>query len=92
MVYRKPLNTMGLLGMLFGSSPKTKSDFDAEIAKLQGELAIAKQTLRSNKEWNRTSAKKTGIHRDILNVESNIRYLTTRIASLKAARAKAPKG
>lgn len=89
MVYRKPLNTMGLLGMLFGSSPKTKSDYDAEIARLKGELANAKLLLKQAKEFNKEN-KGRGVRR--ATNEGEIAYLNSRIASLKAARAKAPKG
>ena len=89
MVYRKPLNTMGLLGMLFGSSPKTKSDYDAEIARLKGELANAKLRLKQAKEFNKEN-KGRGVRR--ATNEGEIEYLNSRIASLKAARAKAPKG
>ena len=88
-MYRKPLNTMGLLGMLFGSSPKTKSDYDAEIARLKGELANAKLRLKRDKEFNKEN-KGRGVRR--ATNEGEIVYLNSRIASLKAARAKAPKG
>ena len=81
MVYRKPLNTMGLLGMLFGSSPKTKSDYDAAIARKQGELANAKLDVKRS-----TSSEGKYYH------ESRVRTLNNEIASLKSARAKAPKG
>lgn len=75
---------MGLFGM-FGT--KTKSDYDAEIAQVQGEIARLKISIAQAKEHNRTVHNGTHIipPTDLLSRKQG------ELASLKAARAKAPK-
>ena len=78
---------MGLLSILFGG-PKTKSEYDREIARLQGEVERLKASYAQAKEWQK---RKNGVNYNPSQYPPMIAKTKAKIAQLKAERKNAPK-
>lgn len=78
---------MGLLSFLFGG-PKTKSEYDWEIARLQGEIERHKASYARAKESQKW---KNGVNYNPSQYLTMIANAKAKIAQLKAERKNAPK-